>query len=82
MKTCLLPVPLLFQTIQPKLLDQSLDLESVRLEELQQQLKDRMAENAEWFLTHNPGSRFMNAGIDRSTEIRERILKRKNTKSS
>lgn len=61
---------------------QSLDLESVRLEELHQQLKNRMAENAEWFLTHNPGSRFMNAGIDRSTEIRERILKRKNTKSS
>ena len=55
---------------------QSLDLESVRLEELQQQLKDRMAENAEWFLTHNPGSRFMTArGETVSTEIRELIKK-------
>ena len=52
------------------------DLESVRLEELQQQLKDRMAENAEWFLTHNPGSRFMTArGETVSTEIRELIKK-------
>ena len=55
---------------------QSLDLESVRLEELQQQLKSRMAENAEWFLTHNPGSRFMTArGETVSTEIRELIKK-------
>lgn len=45
---------------------QSLDLESVRLEKLQQQLKNRMAENAEWFLTHNPGSRFYDCqGRDR-----------------
>ena len=43
---------------------------------------ERMTGGAAWFLTHNPGSRFMNAGIDRSAEIRERILKRKNTKSS
>ena len=55
---------------------QSLDLESVRLEELQQQLKNRMAENAEWFLTHNPGSRFMTArGETVSAEIRELIKK-------
>ena len=55
---------------------QSLDLESVRLEELQQQLKDRMAENAEWFLTHNPGSRFMTArGETVSAEIRDLIKK-------
>ena len=45
---------------------QSLDLESVRLEELQQQLKNRMAENAEWFLTHNPGFPFYDCqGRDR-----------------
>ena len=55
---------------------QSLDLESVRLEELQQQLKNRMAENAEWFLTHNPGSRFMTArGETVSAEIRDLIKK-------
>ena len=55
---------------------QSLDLESVRLEELQQQLKSRMAENAEWFLTHNPGSRFMTArGETVSAEIRDLIKK-------
>lgn len=55
---------------------QSLDLESVRLENLQQQLKKRMAENAEWFLTHNPGSRFMTAkGEAVSAEIRELIRK-------
>ena len=55
---------------------QSLDLESIRLQELQEQLKNRMAENAEWFLTHNPGSRFMTAkGETRSAEIRELIQK-------
>ena len=55
---------------------QSLDLESVRLEKLQQQLKNRMAENAEWFLTHNPGSRFMTArGETVSAEIRDLIKK-------
>lgn len=55
---------------------QSLDLESVRLEELHQQLKNRMAENAEWFLTHNPGSRFMTArGETVSAEIRDLIKK-------
>ena len=55
---------------------QSLDLESVRLEDLQQQLKNRMAENAEWFLTHNPGSRFMTArGETVSAEIRDLIKK-------
>ena len=55
---------------------QSLDLESVRLEELQQQLKNRMAENAEWFLTHNPGSRLMTArGETVSAEIRDLIKK-------
>ena len=53
-----------------------------QLEDRQEQLKERMTGGAAWFLTHNPGSRFMNAGIDRSAEIRERILKRKNTKSS
>ena len=45
---------------------QSLDLESVRLEELQQQLKNRMAENAEWFLTR---------GETVSAEIRDLIKK-------
>ena len=55
---------------------QSLDLESVRLEELHQQLKNRMAENAEWFLTHNPGSRLMTArGETVSAEIRDLIKK-------
>ena len=59
-----------------------LEKEMAQLEERQEQLKERMTSGAAWFLTHNPGSRFMNAGIDRSAEIRERILKRKNTKSS
>ena len=59
-----------------------LDKEMAQLEERQEQLKERITSGASWFLTHNPGSRFMNAGIDRSAEIRERILKRKNTKSS
>ncbi len=59
-----------------------LEKEMAQLEERQEQLKERMTSGAEWFLTHNPGSRFMNAGIDRSAEIRERILKRKNTKNS
>ena len=47
--------------------------------ELKQQAetqKNRMAENAEWFLTHNPGSRFMTArGETVSAEIRELIKK-------
>ena len=59
-----------------------LEKEMAQLEDRQEQLKERITSGASWFLTHNPGSRFMNAGIDRSTEIRERILKRKNTKSS
>ncbi len=59
-----------------------LEKEMAQLEDRQEQLKERMTSGAAWFLTHNPGSRFMNAGIDRSAEIRERILKRKNTKSS
>ena len=59
-----------------------LEKEMAQLEDRQEQLKERMTGGAAWFLTHNPGSRFMNAGIDRSAEIRERILKRKNTKSS
>ena len=59
-----------------------LEKEMAQLEDRQEQLKERMTSGAEWFLTHNPGSRFMNAGIDRSAEIRERILKRKNTKNS
>ena len=58
-----------------------LEKEMAQLEDRQEQLKERMTSGAAWFLTHNPGSRFMNAGIDRSTEIRESaILKRKNTK--
>ena len=59
-----------------------LEKEMAQLEDRQEQLKERITSGASWFLTHNPGSRFMNAGIDRSTEIRERNLKRKNTKSS
>ena len=67
--------------LKEKMLER-LEKEMAQLEERQEQLKERMTSGAEWFLTHNPGSRFMNAGIDRSAEIRERILKRKNTKSS
>ena len=63
-------------TVTENIAEKSLDLESVRLEELQQQLKNRMAENAEWFLTHNPGSRFMTArGETVSAEIRDLIKK-------
>ena len=59
-----------------------LEKEMAQLEERQEQLKDRITSGAAWFLTHNPGSRFMNAGIDRSAEIRERILRHKDTKNS
>ena len=53
-----------------------LEKEMAQLEDRQEQLKERMTSGASWFLTHNPGSRFMTArGETVSAEIRDLIKK-------